>query len=47
VQTSLTGSCAFDIAFLGRQVGDSTTVPLEEDEVELQVLRGYDFDLVA
>jgi hypothetical protein len=43
VQTSLIGSYAFDSTFFGPQVGDSTTVPLE-DKAELQVLRGYDFD---
>jgi hypothetical protein len=44
VQTGLTDSCAFDGTFLGLQVGDSATVPLEEGMAELQVLRGYDFD---
>jgi hypothetical protein len=44
VQTSLTSSCAFDSTCLGPRVGDSATVPLEEDKAKLQVLRGYDFD---
>jgi hypothetical protein len=44
VQTSLTSSCAFDSTFLGPQVGDLATIPLEEDKAELQVLRRYDFD---
>jgi hypothetical protein len=44
VQICLTSSCVFDSTFLGPQVGDSATVPLEEDKVHLQVLRGYDFD---
>jgi hypothetical protein len=44
VQTGLTDSYAFDSTFLGPQVSDSATVPLEEDMAELQVLRRYDFD---
>jgi hypothetical protein len=44
VQTGLTSSCAFDSTFLGPQVDDSVTVPLEEDKAELQVLKRYDFD---
>jgi hypothetical protein len=44
VQIGMTSSCAFDSTFLGLQDGDSTTVPLEEDKAELEVLKGCDFD---